>query len=181
MSSFGERVIGALQADVRIFEEIEADQQALPQALLVVGATVVATGLGALGKGVVAGLLGSLIGWVVGAAIIYFLGVHVMPEPTTKSNLPELMRVLGFASAPGLFQVLRLIPFLGWLLAFAAAVWGLYVYVIAVRQALDYQSTGRAVAVCVIAFIIQFTILCGFTLLMVGAAALGGAALGAAS
>jgi hypothetical protein len=35
----------------------------------------------------------------------------------------------------------------------AASIWMLVAMVVAVRQALDYQSTGRAVGVCVIGFI----------------------------
>ena len=41
----------------------------------------------------------------------------------------------------------------------AAAIWMLVAMVIAVRQALDYQSTWRAVGVVVIAFLVQSIIL----------------------
>lgn len=178
MSSFVDRVVGALKADVRIFEEIEADKTALPQAMIVVAGTVLASGIGSLNQGVmgvVAGLVGGLLGWVLGAAVIYLIGVHVMPEPTTRADIPELMRVLGFGAAPSLLRVFGIIPFVGWIVTFAAAVWGLYVYVVAVRQALDYQSTGRAVAVCVIAMVVNLLIFCGFGMLVAGMAAVGGA------
>ena len=39
--------------------------------------------------------------------------------------------------------------------AMAAAIWMLVAMVIAVRQALDYQSTFRTVAVCLIGWVIQ--------------------------
>ena len=149
MSSFADRVVGALKADVRIFEEIEADKTALVPALTVVAGTAVAAGIGQLGAGgpvgLVVGLVAGVIGWVISSALIYFVGVHVMPEPTTKADVPEVMRVLGFASAPGFLRVFEIIPFVGWLVTLAVLVWSIYVSVIAVRQVLDYHSTGRAV------------------------------------
>jgi hypothetical protein len=50
--------------------------------------------------------------------------------------------------------VLGFIPGLGLLSAFVAAVWMLITMVIAVRQALDYQHTGRAIGVCLIGWLI---------------------------
>jgi hypothetical protein len=47
-------------------------------------------------------------------------------------------------------RVLGLIPVLGPILYAVASVWMLVAMVVAVRQALDYTSTIRAVAVCVV-------------------------------
>jgi hypothetical protein len=41
----------------------------------------------------------------------------------------------------------------------AAAVWSLAAMIVAVRQALDYDSTGRAVLVCVIGWLVQIVII----------------------
>lgn len=177
MASFVDRVVGALKADVRIFEEIEADQTALPQALMVVAGASVAAGIGALGAGplgLVVGVVASLVGWVISSALIYLIGVHVMPEPTTKADVPEVMRVLGFAAAPGFARVLEIIPILGWFVWLAVLAWQIYVSVVAVRQALDFHSTGRAVAVCVIAWVIGVAISCGISGVLVGAGLAGG-------
>jgi len=48
-----------------------------------------------------------------------------------------------------------------------AGAWMLVAMVIAVRQALDYTSTGRAVAVCAIGWIIQ-TVLLAITFSLFG-------------
>jgi hypothetical protein len=82
-----------------------------------------------------------------------------MPEPATKSDVGELVRTTGFAATPGLLRVFGVIPMLGWLVVIAAWLWTLAAMVVAVRQALDYQSTARAVAVCVIGFIGQLAVL----------------------
>ena len=50
---------------------------------------------------------------------------------------------------------------------FVAGVWMLAAFVVAVRQALDYTSTGRAVGVCLIGWLVNGAILffLGFILL----------------
>ena len=40
-----------------------------------------------------------------------------------------------------------------------AGIWMLVAMIIAVRQALDYESTGRAVAVCLVGFVVQLAVL----------------------
>jgi hypothetical protein len=77
----------------------------------------------------------------------------------------ELLRTIGFASSPGLLRVLGIIPILGALIGLIVSVWMLVAFVIAVRQALDYKSTGRAVAVCLIGFVVYFVIMIGISVI----------------
>ncbi|MCK5656218.1 MAG: hypothetical protein KAI21_00170, partial [Deltaproteobacteria bacterium] len=77
----------------------------------------------------------------------------------TKADVGELLRTIGFSSSPGLIRVLGIIPFLRGLVFLVAGVWMLVAMVIAVRQALDYQSTLRAVGVCIIGWIAQALVL----------------------
>jgi hypothetical protein len=58
-----------------------------------------ATGIGAGGGllGLVAGVIASLLGWYVWSALTYWIGTRIFPEPTTQSNLGELLRTIGFA------------------------------------------------------------------------------------
>jgi len=67
----------------------------------------------------------------------------------------QLLRTIGFSSAPGLIRVFGIIPNLTSITFIAASIWMLVAMVIAVRQALDYKSTWRAVGVVVTAFLIQ--------------------------
>ena len=170
MASFVERMIGAAKLDVNTYEEVEADTGATGQAFGVVVLASVANGVGAaLSAGTEAGvpyLIGAsigytllaLVGWVVWAIVTYIVGAKILPEPQTQSNIPELLRTTGFAQAPGIARVLSGIPVIGWLVTFAVWVWMLIAFVIAVRQALDYKSTGRAVIVCAIGWVVNFVI-----------------------
>ena len=79
-----------------------------------------------------------------------------MPGKNTEADYQQVLRVIGFAQAPGLFDVLGIIPILGWLVRSWSVVWTLVALVIAVRQALDYDDTLKAVIVCVIAWVVMF-------------------------
>jgi len=163
MSSFKDRIIRAAKLDVNLYEEVEADKGAMGQAMGVVVLSSIAAGIGIVGRGGIGGILigtiAALIGWYVWAYLTYFVGTKFFPEPQTKADHGELLRTIGFSSSPGLIRVLGIIPGLGSVVFLVASIWMFVAMVIAVRQALDYKSTLRAVGVCVIGWIIQTLIL----------------------
>jgi len=157
MSLFLSRIIRALRLDKQLFEEAEADPKSLLQAMTVVVLASVAGGIGMPGEEetpFILGALGALFAWAVWAFITYLVGTKLLPTAQTVSSPAELMRTLGFAYAPGLLNVLGVMPVLGWAVRGITAVWMLLAWVIAVRQALDYESTGRAVLVCLIGWVV---------------------------
>ena len=159
MSSFNDRLIGAAKLDVKIYEEVEADRGALNQAMSVVVLSSVAGGIGIIGtagfKGIFVGTLIALVSWFIWAYITYIVGTKILPEPQTKADLGELLRTIGFSSSPGIIRVLGIIPGLGGIIFAVAGIWMLITMIVAIRQALDYESTWRAVGVCIIGWIIQ--------------------------
>ena len=156
--TFAERVKGVLVLDVKTFEEIEADRTANGQALLVVVAASVAAGLGAgvsLGTmGLLRETLGALIGWVMWAVVTWAIGAKLLPEPQTRTDIGELLRVIGYAYAPQLFAFFVFLPILGGVVSTVVSFWLLAATILAVRQALDYVSTLRAAAVVLIGWLI---------------------------
>ena len=159
MASFQDRVIGAMRLRAATFEEVEHDTNATTQAAIVVLVATFARGLGWYPRGVMAILvtfLGALVGWVIAAIVIWAIGTRVLPGKNTEADPQQLMRTLGFAQAPGIFAVLVFMPLLGWLIGIVVMLWVLAATVIAVRQALDYDDTLRAVIVCVIAWLVWF-------------------------
>ena len=163
MTSFKNRIIRAAMLDVNLYEEVEADKGAMRQAMGVVVLSSIAAGLGSIERGgfggVFTGTVVALIGWYVWAYLTYFIGTRVLPEPQTKADHGELLRTIGFSSSPGLIRVFAIIPGLTGVVFLFAAIWMLVAMVIAVRQALDHQSTVRAVGVCLIGWFIQSLIL----------------------
>jgi hypothetical protein len=163
MNSFKDRIIRAAKLDVNLYEEVEADKGAMGQAMGIVALSSIAAGIGAIGEGGLGGLLIgtiiALVGWYIWAYLTYFIGTKILPEPQTKADHGELLRTIGFSSSPGLIRILGIIPGLGSVVFLVAGIWMLVAMVIAVRQALDYESTLRAVGVCVIGWIIQTLVL----------------------
>jgi hypothetical protein len=159
MANFTERMVRAAKLDVALYEEVETDTSALGQAIGVVVLSSIAAGLGSITQGGVGGMvlgtIAALIGWYIWAYLTYFIGTKVLPESQTQTNHGELLRTLGFASSPGLIRVVGLIPGLTGIVFLIASIWMLATMVLAVRQALDYTSTLRAVGVCAIGWIIQ--------------------------
>jgi hypothetical protein len=153
-TSFAIRLFGAAALDTAIYEEVEADRTATGQAMVVVVLSSLAAGVGIGGREgvslqtalVVSGI--ALIAWAAWAVVTFEIGGRLLPEPQTQVDVGELLRTIGFASAPGILRVFGIIPSVT-IPAFAiTTVWMLLTMIVAVRQALDYTSTARAVAVC---------------------------------
>ena len=163
MANLTERMVGAMKADVKTFQEIEADSTAMGQAITVILIAGIAALIGNIfrsgpGGGIMA-LIVSLIGYAIWSLLVVLIGTKVMPEPATKADFNEAFRVIGFTATPGVFNVLAIIPFLGPLISFLIWIWTLVIGVIAVREVLDYSNTGRAIIVCVVAMIVWMCIL----------------------
>ena len=151
------RMIGAARLRPQTFEEVEADSSATYQALLVVLLVALATGVGSLGVGGVRGLIGgvaiALVGWALWAGITYLIGSTLFRTAETHASWGQLARTLGFAQSPGIFKVFGFIPVVGQVIFIVVSVWQLAAMVVAIRQALDYTSTWRAIGVAVVGFI----------------------------
>ena len=156
------RIFRAIKIDVELYEEVERDKSATIQAGLVVVLSSMAAGVGALQLGASNFLLApifSLISWYVWAYIIYFVGVKLFPEKNTKSNHGELLRTIGFSSAPGLIRVFGVTPDLMAVTFLGSAFWMLACMVVGVRAALDYKSLWRALGVVIVAWLFQAILL----------------------
>jgi hypothetical protein len=70
----------------------------------------------------------------------------------------QLLRTTGFATAPGLLRVVGILPELTIPSFAVAALWMLLAMIVAVRQALDYTSTGRAIAVCGLGWVLAIAL-----------------------
>ena len=161
-SVFVDRIIRACKLDITLYEEVEADKSATFQAALVVVLSSLAAGVGAISLGsynfIMPAIL-SLISWYIWAYLIYLIGAKLFPEENTKADHGELLRTIGFSSAPGLIRIFGFTPELMSITFIGAGIWMLIAMVIAVRQALDYQSTWRAIGVVVIGFLVQAIVL----------------------
>lgn len=159
MSLFLNRLFRAAKLDASLYEEVIADTKTMFQAMMAVFIYSAASAYGGFGRAGVAGInfgmLTTLIGWYIWAFSTYFVGVRLLPEAETKENRKAVLRAMGFASAPGLIRLLGLIPGITGATLLIASVWMFVAAVVAIKQAMNYNSIYRAVGVCMIGWIIS--------------------------
>jgi hypothetical protein len=157
MGTFFYRLMGAAILDAGAYEGIENDPRATGQAAMTVVLASVAAGVGAAGVygPSVATLLTvstlALVTWAAWAVLVLQIGARWLREPDTQADTGQLLRTIGFAASPGLLQVLAAFPRVAPFVFALTWLWMLAAMVVAVRHALDYRSSARAVAVCLLA------------------------------
>lgn len=166
MQQLVSRMIRAGKLDINLYEEVEHDLKATPQAMLAVIIASLAAGIGLaireilMGKSLlffnklVIGTLVDLVGWFIWSFVTYILGITLFKTPETEATYGQLLRTIGFSASPGVFKFFVFIPALGSMIGSFASIWQLVAMVIAVRQALDFKSTLRAVFTCIAGWII---------------------------
>ncbi len=157
------RILGVLKLDSNTFEEIEHDENATTQALIIVAVIALISALGSgIGSSIGGGgfignfistLIWGFVGWLLWSVVTYFVGTALFKGQATVG---EMLRVIGFAYAP---QFISIIPCIGWIIGL---IWTLAAGFVAVRQGLDLDNMK--------AF---FTIVIGFIVVAIGYALIG--------
>jgi hypothetical protein len=178
-----DRMIRAARLDVMLYEEVEADLTATSQAATVVGIVAICGGIGsglaqiiqghpgAAVLGFIGGLVLAFVGWIAWSYITFWVGTSIFKGTATPG---EMLRTIGFAQTPGVFNILVFIPIVGWIISLVLFVWMIVAGVIAIRQALDI-TTGQAVITAIIGFIPMAILYCLVGLVVGGGAMMAGA------
>ncbi len=150
-----ERIVRLIKLDFSAFREIESDPAATSQAAIIVAVTSFISALGSMAgaerpfMAFLGSLVMGIVGWIVWSIVTYVVGKSLFKGGGT---LDQMLRVLGYASAPKILGVLAFIPCLGWLAALAGAIISLIAGVMAIKEALDVEL-GTAVVVVIIGWI----------------------------
>ena len=179
-SNLMQNMISAAKLDVNFFNAVEHDESKNQEALMVVLIAAIASAIGngiggIFSNGLIGGLMGAVFGLVM-VVVGYYFWSYLTHFIATKffegeGDVGEVLRTLGYSYSPLVLGALAFIPCLGWLIAFAAGIWSLVAGVIAIREAMDFD-TGKAILTTAIAWVIMmvvFTVLGG----MLGIGALG--------
>ncbi len=155
------RMIRAAMLDVQLFEEVEHDPSKDQEALVAVIAVALINAILSFPMSLMRGhgfvrsvailifsLVWTVIGYYIYAYLAYLVGTNVFQG---TADAGELRRVLGYAYAPMIFSW---IPCLG---PVVAGLWMIATGVVAIRQALDVDTT-RAVLTAIIAIVIIFVL-----------------------
>ena len=139
-----------------VFDDIEADPHAIPQAFAVVIGTAL---LASIGQGSLAlfflGIAGAIVVWGAVTGLVWCIGTVVTGE---SIELPRLLRCLGFAYVWYGLLIGANLPWIGFLFSWAAV--GLCVAsgVLATRQVLK-TTTERALTIYVVSLGIPILLL----------------------
>lgn len=173
-----ERMIRAAKLDINLYEEAEHETRLTNEAMTVV---IIVAVLGTIGS-IIAGVLTNamagadsartgggigftiiasvvtgvwaVVGWGVWSWLTYFIGTRLFNGTATWG---ELLRTIGYSYSPRVLDFLVFIPCVGPILSLAGNIWSLVAGVIAVRQALDFD-TGKAIVTVIIGWLVQFVI-----------------------
>ncbi len=157
-----QNMIRAAKLDVDFFNAVEHDESKNSEALLVVIIAAVASAIGSGAGGLFArglmsgllwaifGLLSVIIGYYLWSYLTYFIGVNLFGG---EAEVGEVLRTIGYAQSPRVLSVLSFIPCLGWAISLAASIWALIAGIIAIREAMDFD-TGKAVLTVFIAWLV---------------------------
>ena len=148
-----QRAIGAALLDVDVYEEVEADVNATGQAATVVFVVALSSALASYASGtgaIIGGVISAFLNWGIFAGMTMFIGTRFFGG---TADWGELLRTLGFAQAPGVLAILAVIPLLGALVGIVVGIWSLVAAVVAIRQALDFDTT-RAILTAVSAVVV---------------------------
>jgi len=161
-----ERIIGVFKLDTKVFQDIEQDQTATRQAAIVVAIVAALSVVGVLIGGLVGAVSGAgsglgntllqialtfvmaFVNWIIWSAVTYFVGTRLFGG---QADLGEMLRVIGFAQAP---QMLQIIPCIGGLVGW---IWSLVASFFAIREGLDFD-TGKAIGTVVIGWIVVLVV-----------------------
>jgi hypothetical protein len=147
---FAARFGGALRLDASVFEEVEHDPGAMPQAVIVVAIAAFARALQILPEqgwiGAAVSVFAAFVVWFAVTAAVTTVGVRIFHG---SSSFDELLRTVGFAAAPLVILAVCALPLggVGTAISFGVHAVAIEALVVAVRQALDID-TARAIAVC---------------------------------
>lgn len=182
--SIVQRMIRAAKLDTTFYNEVEADTSLNREALTVVIIAAVAGGIGSGGSTLIngngigaaiaalaVGIIVSILGYFLWAWLTQFIGTRFFGG---VGDFGELRRTLGYAYAPNILGIFGIIPCVGAAISLIGSLWALVAGIIAVREALDFDST-KAVLTVIIGWVIVFVI-SAIILGFVGAGALGLAA-----
>ena len=152
------RMIGAARLNAQTYEEVEADRSSTLGAIFVAVMACIAAAIGSGAQNVISLFSATIVlltTWIVWVGLTYVIGTRLLPEPQTHADIGEVLRTTGFSASPGILHLLGVLPWVGLPIFIGITVWMLLTFVVAVRQALDYASSARALAVCLLGWLIH--------------------------
>lgn len=144
-ASIVRNIVGVLKLDSSAYVRIAGDSSATAQAKTVVVAVAIIAGLTGYTVSLTdmaLSILASLAIWLVLASLTHFICNAFATTTNVDRSFSRIMRLTGFAQAPGLFSIATLIPLVGGLFGLALAFWSLLTWFNAIKVAGPFTTQG---------------------------------------
>ena len=162
MALFFQRLRLALMLNPDFYDEVISDPKTQAHSLWVVALFAMTASFGTFtrvgGTAVNISLVVTLVTWYIWAFTTYYVGTHIFAETDTPKDRKTVMRIVGFASAPGILRFFGFVPHLSGLIFLISTIWMLYGSAIGLKRALNYSSMSRALGVTVVSFILSLLV-----------------------
>lgn len=152
-----DRIIRAIKLDKSLYAEVANNKNLMSESVIIVLVTAALAGIGSMINAerpmvafitqIVSNLL---FGWFLWSLIAYFIGKVFFDG---DSDVEEMLRTLGFATAPRLLSLFSFVPCVGWLIGLAGGILSLIAGIIAIRESMEF-STEKALITAIIGFIL---------------------------
>ncbi|MFH1414945.1 MAG: hypothetical protein ABIH89_02530 [Elusimicrobiota bacterium] len=160
------RILRVLKLEDELYREVESVPDAISEAVIIVIISSIAAGIGSLGKigltGIIIITLGSLVNWIIWAFLVYFIATNIIRGSRVYLSQGDFLRVVGFASAPGIIRILALLPGMYYIVHIIAHLWMIASMIVAVREVFMFEKTSGAVKVSIVGWV--FMVLAAFVL-----------------
>lgn len=153
LSATLQRVVRAATFDVKFYNEVKDTPSLTNEALLVVIGSTVLASLGALQggfRGLLATLIAGIAGYYIWAWVTRLVGANFFEG---SGDMGQLLRTLGYASAPRALGLLGIIPCVGGIAMLISFLWTLATGILAVREGHSVDTT-KAIVISVIGWVI---------------------------
>ncbi|MAT41470.1 MAG: hypothetical protein CL609_03940 [Anaerolineaceae bacterium] len=166
-----DRIIRAIRLEPGLYREVARSEKLMGESLIIVIAVAFLGGIGSMigaDKPVfsfIAEIFNSILfGWLLWSLIAYFVGKSFF---NGQSSINELLRAIGYASAPRLLSLFTAIPCLGWLIALIGGILSLIAVVIAIRESMMFD-TDKAIVTAIVGFVLYLMTSAVITLVFTG-------------
>lgn len=151
-----DRLIRAVRLDRTLYRMVADNPEYNNEATLVAVVVSLVAALNGLASArpiqsfLVQAVIGILFGWLLWAMVAYLVGSRFFKGRSTAN---EMMRTLAYAGVPRLLGVFGFIPCVGWIAALAGGVLSIIAGVIAIREAMEFDTTS-AIITAIVGFLL---------------------------
>jgi hypothetical protein len=147
------RMQRAIVLDQPFFEQVVADASLQGQSVWAVAIYAMATAFGTFsmigGAAVNIGLITTILAWYIWAFSVFYFGTRLLGPMTDGADRKTIMRVIAFASAPGVIRLLGILPKTTMIILAASSIWILIAAVMGLKKVFTQTTTVKITMICV--------------------------------